>query len=124
LLSANAAAITPSLDVTGILYQGPNTGDSSATLSGTLTAASYVAPCAYLTTATITGTITGTTVVWNLFGPNGQPMGRIPLPGGLTGGPQSATISPDATSLTGSYDFQGMSSSCSGDLGGVQLTFP
>lgn len=123
-VSTNSAAITPSLDVTGIITQGPNTGASSATLSGTLTAASYVAPCAYLTNATITGTISGTTIVWNLFAPNGTAMGRVPLPGGLPGGPPDATISIDGSSLTGSYQFQPISSSCGGDQGSVQLTFP
>ena len=123
-VSTNSNAITPTMNVTGIVAQGPNTGASSATLSGTLTAGSYVAPCAYLTNATITGTISGTTVVWNLFAPNGTPMGRIPLPGGLPGGPPAATISIDGSSLTGSYQFQPISSTCGGDQGSVQLTFP
>jgi hypothetical protein len=124
LVSTNSNALVPSLDVTGIITQGPNIGASSATLSGTLTAASYVAPCAYLTNATITGTISGTTVVWNLYGTAGTPMGRIPLPGGLPGGPPTATISVDGSSLTGSYQFQPISSTCGGDQGSVQLTFP
>jgi hypothetical protein len=124
LLSANPTSITPSLEVTGIIFQGPNTGDSNATLTGTVSAGSYVAPCAYLTNATIVGTVSGTNVVWSLAGPNGAPMGHIPLPGGLPGGPPNATISPDGTSLTGSYDFQPMSSTCLGDQGSVQLSFP
>jgi hypothetical protein len=122
--STNSISLTPIMDVTGIIAQGPNTGASSATLSGTLTAASYVAPCAYLTNATITGTISGTTIVWNLYGPTGTPMGRVPLPGGLPGGSPTATISVDGSTLTGSYQFQSISSTCGGDQGSVQLTFP
>ena len=124
LFSINPTSITPKLEVTGIILQGPNTGDSNATLTGTLSAGSYVAPCAYLTNATIVGTISGTNVVWNLAGANGAPMGRIPLPGGLPGGPPDATISPGGTTLTGSYDFQPMSNTCLGDQGSVQLSFP
>ena len=122
--STNSTSLTPVMNVTGIVAQGLNTGASSATLSGTLSAASYVAPCAYLTNATITGTISGTTVVWNLYAPNGTPLGRIPLPNSIPGVPPTATISLDGSSLTGSYQFQSISSTCGGDQGSVQLTFP
>jgi hypothetical protein len=123
-ISSNSALLIPTLQVTGIVTQGPNIGASNATLSGTLTAASYVAPCAYLTNATIVGTISGETVVWNLYSPNGALLGRVPLPGGLPQGPPTATISADGSSLTGSYQFQSISSTCTGDQGSVQLTFP
>jgi len=101
------------IPVSGSLTQGPNNGSSTATLSGTMTAHnSNAAFCPYLTTATITGTISGESATLNVFGPNGSLIAQIP-----------ATLSADASSLTGTYLFQSLSTACNGDEGTIQLTF-
>jgi hypothetical protein len=99
--------------VSGSLTQGPNSGSSTATLSGTMTATnSNAAFCPYLTTATITGTVSGESASLNVFGPNGFLITQIP-----------ATLSADASSLTGTYLFESLSTACNGDQGTVQLKF-
>jgi hypothetical protein len=107
------STVNGTLEVAGTLSQGPNTGSSNATLSGTITATSAPSFCPYLSTATITGLISGTTVTLDLFGPNGSLIAQIP-----------ATVTSDGSSLTGSYTFPEISSSCVGDTGTLQLTFP
>lgn len=112
------------IDVSGTLTQGPNIGASNAALSGTITATSATPFCAYLTTATVTGLISGTSVTLTLYGPDGSQIGQIPAPASPT-----ATIAPDASSLTGSFTFAGISNSCGGlsgggGSGGLTLTFP
>lgn len=109
------------LNVTGVLNQGPNTGSSTANLSGTITAVqSGTQFCSYLSTATITGLISGTAVTLNLYGPDGSLITQIP-----------ATISSNATSLTCSniaprscFSFQEISSGCTGETGSIQISFP
>jgi hypothetical protein len=99
--------------INGTLSQGPNTGDSTAALSGTVTATSPGSTfCAYLTTATITGLISGETVTLNLYGPDGSWISQVP-----------ASITPDGLSLSGTYLFQQISNSCTGDAGTLKLTF-
>jgi hypothetical protein len=105
------------LDVTGKLEQGPNTGGSTATLSGTITATG-TALCSYLTTATIKGVISGTTISLDFYDANGAIIGQMPS----TLAP--ATVTPDGTSLSGGYSFSFQSGSCSGDIGTLQVTFP
>lgn len=101
------------VQVSGTLAQGPNTGASNATLSGTITALDPQNFCAYLTTATITGLISGTSVTLNLFGPDGLQTTQI-----------DASATPDATSVSGGYVFQQISTSCFGDQGTLKITFP
>jgi hypothetical protein len=101
------------VNVTGTIAQGPNTGNSNASLNGTVTTTGSAQFCDYLTVASINGLISGTTVTLGLFGPEGTQITQIP-----------ASIAPDGTSLTGNYSFQGISSSCTGDTGIVQLMFP
>ena len=62
--------------VTGILFQGPNTGASSATITGTLNFQGY--PC--LASASIIGEITGDSVVLQVIAPNGLNAGGIGAP--------------------------------------------
>jgi len=110
------------IDVTGTLTQGPNIGASNVTLSGTMNATGGPSFCSYLSTATVTGLISGTSAILSFYGPDGSQVGQIPSPGF---GP--ATVAADGTSLTGSYAFSAISSSCSGLTGGqgdVTLTFP
>ena len=101
------------VSITGDLEQGNNTGASSAALTGSVVANNPQTFCSYLTTATISGVISGTSVTLNLFGPDGVQITQI-----------DASTTPDATSLTGSYVFQALSTSCFGDQGIFQITFP
>jgi len=110
------------VNVTGTLSQGPNVGDNNTTLTGTINAAGPTRFCSYLNSATISGLISGTQVTLNFFGPNGSQIGQL--------GPQPATITPDAKSLSCipssscGYFFSQISKSCTGDAGSVELTFP
>lgn len=131
------------INVTGTLEQGPNTGAGSASLSGNLTA-SGSSFCSYLSSATITGLISGTTVELNLYGPNGSEITQVgqvgeinntnivPSPGvcsvaspqnGINGNP-CLLVTPDGTSLTGNYYFPSPSAGCLADQGTVSLTLP
>jgi len=101
------------VNITGDLEQGENTGTSSAPLTGSVLANDPQPFCNYLTTATISGTISGKNVHLKLFGPTGVQITQI-----------DAFTTAAATSLTGSYVFQPISTSCFGDLGTFQITFP
>lgn len=109
-----------SFNVTGTINQGPNTGGDTATLSGNIVATSTSSFCPYLSSATISGLISGTSLLMNLFGPNGMQITQL----GEIGSSSTVTITPDATSITGTYSFPSISSSCIGDEGTFQLTFP
>lgn len=77
--------------MTGNVTQGPNTGISNATLSGTVNVPGYC-----IGTATISGAISGTSVIINLLSSNGTQIGQI-----------AATTSLDGTLLNGTYNFIG-----------------
>lgn len=62
--------------VTGVLAQGPNTGASSATITGTLSFQGY--PC--FASASVNGQITGNSVVLQVIAPNGLNAGSIGAP--------------------------------------------
>jgi hypothetical protein len=62
--------------VTGTLFQGPNTGASSATITGTLNFQGY--PC--LASASVNGEITGNSAVLQVIAPNGLNAGGIGAP--------------------------------------------
>jgi hypothetical protein len=114
--SFHGALISPTngtVTVIGNLSQGPNTGASNATLTGDITATDPQHFCSYLTSATISGVISGTAVSLNLFNPSGFQITQLDV-----------TATPDATALTGNYAFQGISNTCFGDQGTLQLTFP
>lgn len=111
------------VDVTGTLTQGPNIGASSATLTGAINATGTTSFCSYLNNATVTGLISGTSFSLNFYGPDGTQIGQIPAPGSTT----PALVAPDGSSLTGSFAFGAISSTCSGFTGGqpgATLTFP
>jgi hypothetical protein len=129
------------LNVSGTLAQGPNTGASTATLSGNLAVTGPGSFCSYLSTATISGLISGTTVALNLYGPDGAEITQIgqvgqinnpsvvPSPGVCGANtPKNSNpcllVAQDATSLSGNYAFPFISSSCTGDVGTIQLTLP
>jgi len=107
-------------NVTGTMSQGPNTGGDTATLSGNIVASGTPNFCPYLSSATISGLISGTSMLMNLYGPDGMQITQL----GAIGGNSAVTITPDATSVTGTYTFPSISSSCGGDEGDFQLSFP
>jgi hypothetical protein len=107
------SATNGTINITGTLAQGLNTGASTAALNGTVTTENPQQFCNYLTTATISGLISGTQVTLDIFGPNGVQITQI-----------NASTTPDATSVTGAYVFPRISSSCFGDQGVLQITFP
>jgi hypothetical protein len=116
----NSTAGNGSVTVKGTLNQGPNTGSSTATLSGTFATTSGAAFCSYVLPGTITGLISGTSVQLNLIGENGlqyAQLGRL--------GHNDVTVTPDGTSLTGAYLLSATSNSCpSPDTGTFTLSFP
>jgi len=104
--------------VQGSLNQGPNTANSTATLSGTLATTSGATFCSYLLPGTITGLISGTDVQLNLYGENGLQYAQL----GAAGKP-GVSVSANGESLTGSYLFSGiLGSPCPGDQGNFNLT--
>ena len=110
--------------MTGNLAQGPNTGSSTATVSGTMAAAGSNRFCSYLSTATINGLISGTSVVLNLYGPDGLQIAQIGNLGSQNPSSLVLTSSPNGTSLSGTYMFPAISSACAEDQGTFQVTFP
>lgn len=93
---------------TGTIAQGPNTGGSTAVLSGTMQ--SNNSPC--FATAAIAGVISGTSVVFNVLTSQGVALGKY-----------TGTLSTDATSITGTYRFLNASdptvlAACGGGDGG------
>ncbi len=132
------------LPVSGTLMQAPNTGDSTAWITGTIQATGANHFCQYLSQATVSGMISGTTVVLNLYGPNGDlitqlgQLGQLndtnvvpslgacaPINSGVAPDPSSACllVTPDAKSVSGIYNFPQISNGCPGDWGSVQFTF-
>ncbi len=114
-----AAVNVATIDVSGSLTQGSNVGASNATLTGTIKSTGGSQFCPYISTGSVTGVISGTNVVLNLYGPDGSKIGQIP-----DFGFPAATLSADATSLTGDYSLQGLSVDCPLNSGTVTLTFP
>jgi len=93
---------------TGAITQGPNTGGSIATLSGTMQSSN--SPC--FTSASIAGVVSGTSVVFNVLTAQGVALGKY-----------TGTLSTNATSMTGTYRFSNSSdptvlASCGGGDGG------
>ena len=112
------------LNVTGNLAQGPNTGSSTAPLTGTIATPDSNHFCSYLSTATINGLISGTTVMLRLYGPDGSQIAQIGNLGSQNPSSLVLTATPNGTSLSGTYIFPAISSSCSQDSGTFQVTFP
>lgn len=86
------------------LAQGPNSGMSVSTLSGTMTSSN--APCG--NSLSVTGVIGGTSMAVNFAAPDGMAVGQF-----------TGTTSADATSLSGQYEFVSQAVGCSGDAGTV-----
>jgi hypothetical protein len=103
-------------DVSGMITQGPNGGQSSAALSGTITSTN--SPC--FSSATLSGVISGTTVVIAITGTGDSALGQF----------FSLTTTTNGTSLTGKYSFLSQlqlppGTPCrSGDAGNVSITLP
>lgn len=120
--TASSGIAADTFNVTGSLTQGPNTGSSNATLTGTVTATGTPHFCPYLSNATINGIISGTSVTLNLFDNTGSQIAQV----------APATVTTDGTSLSCStaatgnvcYSFPPISSSCPGEQGAIQLSFP
>ena len=104
---------SPLFHFTGTLTQGPNTGGSTATVSGSMT--STDSPC--FTSASIGGVVSGTTVVLNLLTSDGVALGKY-----------SGTMTTDATSIAGTYRFSNatdtnvLSGPCQGLSGSATVT--
>lgn len=102
--------------VTGTLTQGPNNGESSATLTGTLNFQNY--PC--VSTVSVSGQISGNVVSLQLFGINGASLGTI----GGTNFPVSFTNTSQGYVLKGTTQvaYTISSKQCgSGDQGNICL---
>jgi len=120
--TAASGNASDTFNVTGSLTQGPNTGSSNATLTGTIKATGTSHFCPYLTSGTINGLISGTSVSLSLFDSTGSQIAQV----------APATITTNASSLTCSagasgnvcYSFPPISNSCPGEQGSIQLTFP
>lgn len=91
----------------GTITQGPNTGQSTATLSGSMTSSD--APC--LTSASIAGVISGTSVVLNFLSTDGLSLGKY-----------QGTTTTDATSIDGFYRFSNPAIGSCDDIGGATAT--
>jgi len=126
----------PTLNVTGTLTQGPNTGLSTATLSGAIQTTGPPSFCSYLPPAAISGLISGTTVALGLYGQNGieiTQLGQIgqinnpqvvASPGVCATGSSCLLVTADGKSLTGNYTLPETSAACFPDRGTLQITFP
>jgi hypothetical protein len=114
------------VNVAGTLTQGPNTGASTATLTGSISVVGPPHFCSYLSTATITGLISGTSVSLNLFGPDGSLIAQLGQIGQI-GNPQIATqttVTANAGAISGPYTFPAISTACTADQGMFQISFP
>ena len=95
-------------NVTGQLSQGPNTGITTASLTGNLSVSGYC-----FASANIAGTVSGTALVLNLVDTTGAQVGQL-----------TATASLDGTLMTGRYSIlpQTGAPPCEGGDGGT-MTF-
>ncbi len=93
-------------DVALKITQGPNTGASNASLSGTITSAK--APC--FSSLSVSGLVSGTAAVFNLVASDGSAVGQY-----------RTVVSSDGTTLTGTYEINGQPGGCSLDTGAAIL---
>jgi hypothetical protein len=110
--------------VTGTFTQGPNIGASNATVTGTLTFQNY--QC--LSTASVNGQVSGSSVVLQIFSPNGLSAGQIGAPASTTSNPLPVNVLSSAAgiALQGTNGYGVSTSSCPagvapGDVGDVCL---
>ena len=120
---SDTALANQDISVTGLLVQGPNTGASSASVTGTLNFQDY--PC--LATASVNGQISGDSIILQLMGLNGTLIGQIGAPAGfLNPGPVTLKSSAGGYVLMGSNGYGLTTSSCrggnvKGDIGNICL---
>lgn len=117
----NGLLVGRDFPVTGILTQGPNTGASSATVTGTLSFQGY--PC--LASASVTGEITGNSVILQVFAANGLnagALGSAPVPSQLSfAGTTSGYVVRGAKAYAISTSKCPQGGTSPGDLGNVCL---
>jgi hypothetical protein len=89
------------------ITQGPNTGQSTTTLSGSMTSSD--APC--LSSASIAGVISGTSVILNFLSTDGLSLGKY-----------QGTMTSDAKSISGFYRFSNPAIGSCDDIGGATAT--
>jgi hypothetical protein len=101
---AGLTGVSPAapISVTGTITQSSNAGDSSASLSGTITAVGY--PC--FQTVSLTGSISGQSVYMKVYGYNGVQIGTIGEVSTATGlsFPAQVSTTSGSTSLQGNND--------------------
>jgi hypothetical protein len=109
--------------VTGSLIQGPNTGATSVSVTGTLNFQGY--PC--LDKASVNGQISGGSVILQIIAVNGVVVGQIGAPPGfLNPGPVTVSNSAGGHLLLGSNGYGLTTTSCKGgnvkgDIGNICL---
>ena len=122
---ADTALADQDFPVTGFLIQGPNTGASSVSVTGTLNFQGY--PC--LPTASVNGEISGSSVILQIIGANGLSVGQIgAVPGSVSHFPAPVSFSTSTSGhvLQGSNGYGLGTSNCkgpnlNGDIGNVCL---
>ncbi len=102
-----SGASAKSFHYTGTITQGPNLGESTATLSGSMTSSD--APC--LTSASLAGVVSGTSVILNFISTEGNSLGKY-----------QGTMTADAKSITGFYRFSNPAIGSCDDIGGATIT--
>jgi hypothetical protein len=120
---SDTALANQDIPVTGLLVQGPNTGSSSASVTGTLNFQDY--PC--LATASVNGQISGESMILQLMALNGVLVGQIGAPAGfLNPGPVTLKSSAGGYVLMGSNGYGLTTTNCKGgnvkgDIGNICL---
>lgn len=120
---SDTALANQDFPVSGTLAQGPNTGTTSVSVTGTLNFQGY--PC--LSTASVNGQISGSSAILQIIAPNGVAVGQIGAPSGyLNPGPVTLTTSATGSVLLGSNGYGLTTSPCpggnvKGDVGNICL---
>ena len=120
---SDTALANQDFPVTGSLIQGPNTGATSVSVTGTLNFQGY--PC--LNTASVNGQISGSSVILQIVGVNGVVAGQIGAPPGFVNpDPVTVTNSAGGYLLLGSNGYALTTANCKGgnvkgDIGNICL---
>lgn len=109
-LGKQTGLIDQAFPVTGLLQQGPNTGATSATISGTLNFLTY--PC--LSSASVTGEISGNSVVLQIIATNGLNAGTIGAVPGASGPVMVSGASGGGQLLEGNNGYSVSTKGCPG----------
>ena len=97
------------IQVKGAIAQGANTGNSTASLAGTMVETGSPHFCFSLDNVTFTGLVSGTDVTISLYALNGIQVAQIPNAGDIN--QPTASVTTDGKVITGSYIFPASSSS-------------